>query len=191
MTTLANLGLGKTTTPATAAPVDPASAPIKDTEKPSESIQEGDVPQTAAAKLGDERADAETKTVEENAEFESPKTAAEQADEFQSSVDAILGGESITRWSSHPIMRFTIGDYQFENGLLVLKTPAEAEDFQAMYDTLPISEKTRMRKLDLAAAEAIARQHIANQGGATQGIDSSTGERQNPDLVGKGTLGES
>ena len=92
------------------------------------------------------------------------------------------------RWSSHPIVRYTVGDFQFENGLLTLATQEEADAFQAVFDTLPIYERTRLNKIDVAAAEALVRERFGQTGGATKGIDSATGDRAPNKQVGSGDL---
>lgn len=95
---------------------------------------------------------------------------------------------SEVRWSSHPIQRYTIGEYSFENGLLVLRGAPAIQAFQAVYDSLPIVEQNRLKRLDLAAAEAMVAKMLGIRGGATKQIDSATGERAPSNQVGSGTL---
>ena len=122
-----------------------------------------------------------------NAVIETPKTTTEIADAV-ADLDATLREDVAERWSSHPIMRYTVGDYHFENGLLVLRTAEDAAKFQEVYDSLPVYEQTRIKKIDLGAAEAMVRERLATGGGATKGIDSSTGDRAPNKQVGEGDL---
>lgn len=185
--------------PESAEVIEPVSEPTKETEKPSESPVEGDTADVAAAKLGDERADAEDRTLEEqNVEptdkqvdadgvIETPKTDGEVTDAVLAQ-SAALSDEPAARWSSHPITRYTVGDYHFANGLLVLQTEAEAAKFQEVYDALPVFEQTRLTKIDLSAAEAMVRERLAVGGGATKEIDSSVGDRAPNGAIGTGNL---
>jgi hypothetical protein len=184
---------------ATQITTDPVSEPVKDTAKPSEAPVPGDTADVAAAKLGDERADAEDRTLAERAGEVEPTDKQKDAEGVietpktdQERVDAVAEAEAIrepaARWSSHPIARYTVGDYHFENGLLTLESQEDADKFQAMYDDLPVYEQTRMKKIDLGAAEAIVRERLATSGGATKGIDSSTGDRAPNKQVGTGSL---
>jgi hypothetical protein len=118
---------------------------------------------------------------------QTPKTDSEVTDAAKAQSVA-LSAEPAARWTSHPIQRYSVGDYHFANGLLVLATEEDAAEFQAVYDSLPIFEQTRLRKVDLSAAEAIVRERLKNAGGATQGIDSSTGDRAPNKQVGDGDL---
>lgn len=118
---------------------------------------------------------------------ETPKSQPEIADAV-AALDSTLREDNVVRWSVHPIQRYTVGDYHFENGLLVLKEGEEADKFQAVYDSLPVYEQTRINKIDLGAAEAMVRERLATGGGATKGIDSSTGDRAPNKQVGQGDL---
>lgn len=107
----------------------------------------------------------------------------------KSSRPAAESGE--VRWSSHPIQRYTVGRFQFEKGLLTLTEEADIEDFQATYDSLPVYEKARLQKIDVAAAERIVQQYLNGSGSATKGIDSSTGDRAPNNQTGTGRLEDS
>lgn len=96
--------------------------------------------------------------------------------------------EPAARWTTHPIMRYTVGDYTFRDGLLVLQTPEQAEAFQKVHDSLPVYEQMRIKKIDLSAAEALVRERLAAGSGVTKGIDSSTGERAPSAAIGTGSL---
>lgn len=95
---------------------------------------------------------------------------------------------SVMHFTSSPIQRFNLGDYQFENATLTLRSEEEVDAFEAMLKTLPLSEQLKIRKIDLVAAEAVSRAVRASQGFTTQEIDSSTGDRAPPPVVGKGNL---
>jgi len=99
--------------------------------------------------------------------------------------------EGVVRWSSHPIARFTIGRFQFENGLLVLPGiygKGSIDEFEKIYEELPVNEQTRIKKLDVAEAERVVREMLRNQGTTTQAYDSSTGDRAPNKEVGQGRL---
>ena len=129
-----------------------------------------------------------------------PATAASQG-EVTKTADATEAPEAETaesvaedtvlaRYTSHPIQRFTVGRFQFENGLLTLRTADEVAEFDSVLKDLPLSEQYRIKAVDLAAAENLARIHLANSGGVTQAIDSATGERNPNNQVGTGELGQ-
>lgn len=173
-------------------PATPPSGPAE-TAKPAETPAAGDAPEVAAAKAKDESANAEAKVEPTDKQkdadgvVEAPKTDGEIADAV-ADADASLREDVAARWTSHPIQRYSVGDYHFVNGLLVLRTQEEADAFQTMYDELPIYEQTRIQKIDVSAAEAMVRERIAAGGGATKGIDSSTGDRAPNKQVGTGSL---
>lgn len=117
-----------------------------------------------------------------------PSGPATPPEELQTENAEARSDEPAARWSSHPIVRFTVGGYAFADGLLVLQTPEEADAFQKMYDELPVYEQTRIKKIDISAAEALVRQRLAEGGGATKEIDSSVGDRAPNKAVGTGSL---
>src|SRR3546814_4892216 len=49
--------------------------------------------------------------------------------------------------------------------------------FEKLYDSLPPMEKNRIKKIDVAAAEKLLAELKAKEGGPTQKIDSTVGER--------------
>jgi hypothetical protein len=103
--------------------------------------------------------------------------------------DVEAAPDSLNRWTSHPIMRYGIGRFQFENGLLALSAEDDVE-FRELLAQQPVSEQCKVRFVDLEAAEKLIASMRADSGGVTQGIDSSTGDRAKPAEVGKGVLGE-
>lgn len=109
--------------------------------------------------------------------------------EDKPSVEALVESQpQVVRWSTHPILKFKVDKFRFENGLLTLTTEESIREFQAVYDGLPIYERSRIKKIDLSAAEAMVRERLATGGGATKGIDSSTGDRAPNKQVGTGDL---
>lgn len=98
--------------------------------------------------------------------------------------------DGVARFSSHPIAKYRMGDYEFVNGLLELPE-SEADAFRELLASMPLSESHRVKELDVSAAEAQVRAILANQGGATKQIDSSVGDRAPSAAVGEGVLGES
>jgi hypothetical protein len=99
--------------------------------------------------------------------------------------------DGVVRWSSHPILKYKVGRFRFENGLLELREPQDVEDFQHIHDNLPKPEQIRIKKLDLSAAEAQVRKVLGDSPKASKGIDSDTGGRDPGKQVGKGELGDS
>lgn len=109
---------------------------------------------------------------------------------IQDHANAISLDQKGTQYTSHPISNFRVGRFRFDKGLLRLDSD-DASEFEALLKTLPPTESSRVRKLDVEAAERIVRQRMASAPGATKSIDSSIGER--PDLsasVGTGRLGD-
>lgn len=108
---------------------------------------------------------------------EAPQEVAEESSEPETA-----------RFSCHPIMRYSVGEFQFENGLLVIRNSERAAKFREVIKGLPVSEQSRIKELDVSAAEAQVRAILAQNPGATKGIDSSTGDRAPNNQVGGGTL---
>lgn len=97
--------------------------------------------------------------------------------------------EPLATYSSHPIKRFGVGKFKFQNGILKLFSEEEVKEFENSLDGMPSSERHRIKKVDLAAAEAIVRERLAQQGGATKQTDSTIGERTtNAPKIGTGDL---
>lgn len=114
--------------------------------------------------------------------------SAESTTKEETTVAEVAAETPVVRWSTHPILKFKVGKFRFENGLLTLADGEEIREFQAAYDGLPIYERSRIKKIDLSAAEALVRERLATGGGATKGIDSSTGDRAPNKQVGTGDL---
>lgn len=95
----------------------------------------------------------------------------------------------LATYTSHPIHRFRAGRFRFENATLKLYTEQDVNEFESSLAGMPLSERNRIKRVDLAAAERIVRERIASQGGATKVTDSSAGERAgNVPQVGIGDL---
>lgn len=92
-----------------------------------------------------------------------------------------------TCYTSHPIQRYRLGKYRFEKGVLKLKGK-EVAKFEELLDELPETERHRIKKLDVAGAERIARANMAKMGGATKQIDSTVGDRGEKAKTGKEDL---
>lgn len=124
-------------------------------------------------------------------QVEVTKTETADAPEAEAGAAESATEETVlARYTCHPIQRFSVGNFQFENGLLTLRTKSEVEEFDSVFKSLPASEQYRIKAVDLAAAENLARIHLANSGGVTQAIDSATGERNPNNQVGTGELGQ-
>jgi hypothetical protein len=74
-------------------------------------------------------------------------------------------------YNSQPIQKLAIGSYRFERGVLRL-SPAEAEKFDAILAAMPLIERNRVTKIDLAKANQIISAIVP---AATQNSDSSAG----------------
>src|SRR3546814_7120416 len=88
--------------------------------------------------------------------------------------------EVIMTFSSHPIMNFSLAGFQFTKGTLQFRAGDEERlaAFEKLYDSLPPMEKNRIKKIDVAAAEKLLAELKAKEGGPTQKIDSTVGERE-------------
>lgn len=112
----------------------------------------------------------------------------EPARVFETPEDTPTSG----RWTCHPIQRFGVGRFQFENGLLELDNAVDVAEFEKVLSELPVTERMRIKGIDLDAAEKVAREYMARQSKATKTIDSSIGERaQESPKIGTGTLQDS
>lgn len=98
--------------------------------------------------------------------------------------------EEAVNFSSHPIVNFQVGRFQFKKSMLTLSA-ADAVELEELLETMPPMEASRVHKLDVAAAEALVRKRLEVFAGATKQIDSSIGERAPPPAVGIGKLGDS
>lgn len=99
--------------------------------------------------------------------------------------------DGAVRFSSHPIQKFKVGRFRFDNGLLTLTKLEDIADFRKTLGQLPPAERIRIKELDVSAAEAQVRAAIANSPKASKNIGSDTGDRDPGKQVGKGVLGES
>lgn len=99
--------------------------------------------------------------------------------------------DGVVRYSSHPILKYKVGRFRFENGLLELKTEEDIEEFRKIHNSLPPQEKIRVRELDLSAAEAQVRNVLKQSPRASKAIGSDTGDRDPGKQVGKGRLEDS
>lgn len=95
------------------------------------------------------------------------------------------------RFSSHPILRYGIGRFQFENGLLTLDNEKDIAEFRKIVEDLPRSERSRITELDISAAEAQSRAVRAANPKASKAIGSDSGDRDPGKQVGKGRLEDS
>lgn len=118
---------------------------------------------------------------------DSKQPAANESKEVQ--AKEIPADGVYARFSSHPIQRFGIGEFHFENGLLEIRDAEREAEFRKLLEELPLSERHRIQEIDVRAAEELARAALANSGAATKSIDSSTGDRGPQTPVGKGKLG--
>ena len=135
-----------------------------------------------------------TTTKEELAKREEPKTLTPNPAPEPPTGEVVsepTADDGVVRYSSHPILRYKIGRWRFENGLLELRERADVEEFEEILKKLPISERTRIKKLDVSAAEAQVRAVRETSPVASKAIGSETGDRDPGKQVGKGTLEDS
>lgn len=87
----------------------------------------------------------------------------------------------LATFSSVNMTGYSVGDFKFENGILTFKSDQqeELEDFRKIIDSknFPPQERARIVEIDVAAAEKYLAENRSSQGGATQAIDSTVGER--------------
>lgn len=92
-----------------------------------------------------------------------------------------VGDDVLATYSSSPINNLSVGRHQFENGILSFKRGDEEdlEEFEKILNdkNFPIQERVKIVKIDIGAAERLIADARASQGGATQAIDSTVGER--------------
>lgn len=120
---------------------------------------------------------------------ERPDTVAKSAVTPQPLAEATVSADDgVVRYSSHPILKYKIGRFKFENGLLELREKKDVEDFEATLKKLPRSESIRLKKLDLSAAEALVRATREAGPKATKGIGSEIGDRDSNNKRGTGRL---
>jgi hypothetical protein len=93
------------------------------------------------------------------------------ADETETTETPAVAEESLVIYNSQPILNLSVGEYQFVNGVLKL-TEAEAVTFDALLDSMPLIERNRIAKIDVAAANALISAIVPQ---ATQNPDSSAG----------------
>lgn len=84
-------------------------------------------------------------------------------------------------YTSHPVQRFSIGEWEFEKGLLEFESEEAAAAFEAVLSQMPKVERNHIRKIDTSVADRVARAHIANQTKAIiGGANSESGMTMKP-----------
>lgn len=101
--------------------------------------------------------------------------------------------EGRIQYTSHPIKKYRVGRFEFEDALLTLRNAEDEAEFLKIIDDpkFPERERHMIRKLDVSAAERISREYRKASGGATKQFDSTVGERGEKAKVGVGDLLES
>lgn len=74
-------------------------------------------------------------------------------------------------YSSHPVSRLRIGDFEFVGGRLELFSERDVQAMDKLHASLPPAEKRRFQKLDQAAAEAMVQAIIGSR--VITGLDST------------------
>lgn len=143
---------------------DPTDKPVDLTNKPAD--------QTFTGLAGLTKAPGTTEgDIRPQAGLVGDKPFAEQERDIS---DAVLDAKHL--YSSHPIMNFRVGRFQFEKGLLTLTDSEDAETLEKLLKTMPMTESIKVKKLDPEGAARLVLQNRARPA-ATKGFDSATGER--------------
>lgn len=105
----------------------------------------------------------------------------------------VTADDGAVRYSSHPIMNYKVGRFEFDNGLLTLRDDKDISEFRKLLEDpkFPRSERNRIKELDLSAAEAQSRLVRSQSPKASKAIGSDTGDRDPGKQVGKGRLEDS
>lgn len=122
---------------------------------------------------------------------ERPDAGVKQVPTPQPPAPPASADDGVTRYSSHPITKYKVGRFQFVNGLLELRKPEDVKDFERVLEQLPRSERIRLKKLDLSAAEAQVRAVKAASPHVSRAIDSASGDRGPDKPIGRGDLHDS
>ena len=95
--------------------------------------------------------------------------------------DSTPVNDVLATFSSVGMTGYSVGDFKFENGILTFKSDEreELEDFRNIIDSknFPPQERAKIVEIDVASAERFLEDARRGQGGATQKIDSTVGER--------------
>lgn len=95
----------------------------------------------------------------------------------RSELAGIAENEEQVTYSSHPILNYKLGRFQFVKG--VLKLDAEdAAAFDELLEKQPPREKARVKKIDRDAAERVAKRYLDQATIRTRGVDTA-GARSN------------
>jgi hypothetical protein len=81
--------------------------------------------------------------------------------------------QEATMFSSHPISGFKVGRFQFVNGQLTL-TGDDVAEFEKLLEKLPVRDRSRVRKIDRAAAERAAERFLTKR---VRGVDTAGSSR--------------
>lgn len=105
------------------------------------------------------------------------RIAGEQAAQANASLRQESDGDTSV-YSSHPISRYRVGRFQFEQGTLRLKGD-DVGEFEEIMRNQPPREQARVKKIDVEAANVVARNFAKSQGSSrTRGVDTAgSGQR--------------
>lgn len=81
-------------------------------------------------------------------------------------------GEGETVYSSHPVSRYKLGRFQFENSVLRLSESDDIEEFEKLlnHPKLPVADRRIVKKIDISKVDDIVASRMA-----TKQFDSSVG----------------
>jgi len=113
-------------------------------------------------------------------ETANPRTDEDLANELDDEARAnfavnrgVVGaGESETVYSSHPVSRYKLGRFQFENSVLRLSDQDDIDEFEKLLDhpKLPVADRRIVKKIDVSKVDDIVKARMA-----TKQFDSSVG----------------
>lgn len=89
-------------------------------------------------------------------------------------VDETGAPSPIAVYTSHPIVRYAIGRFQFESSTLKLFKQQDVEDFEALIKNADVQTQHTVRRVDASLAEQIAREFVQSR--TTTGIDTTASD---------------
>lgn len=104
--------------------------------------------------------------------FGDPLAGIDDASAMRAADAGVTGAaEGEVIYSSHPIQRFKVGRFVFENSVLRLNEQKDKDDFEQILKALSPRDRLNIRKLSLDKVDELVRQRAA----ATRQFDSSVG----------------
>ena len=111
----------------------------------------------------------------------------------QNSAANQVNDKVVAQYTSHPIQRYRLGKFRFDNSVLSIKSEKDHDEFKEVLRDLESNnpaEFNRIRRLNVEAATRMVEARLAQQSRATKGFDSSVGDRaRDVPKMGTGILG--